>query len=90
MENLDCFGVSILIPSGKGMRSVGCPCELQKQYVMSNTFQKYLFCCTKNQCFIVPAQHCFFAGSLESANSSILAARRHFKEVVGKKIRILL
>ena len=25
------------------------------------------------------------AGSLESANSSILAARRHFKEVVGKK-----
>ena len=27
----------------------------------------------------------FFAGSLESANSSILAARRHFKEVVGKK-----
>ena len=32
----------------------------------------------------------FFAGSLESANSSILAARRHFKEVVGKKIRILL
>ena len=30
-----------------------------------------------------------FAGSLESANSSILAARRYFKEVVGKKIRIL-
>ena len=30
------------------------------------------------------------AGSLESANSSILAARRHFKEVVGEKIRILL
>ena len=30
-----------------------------------------------------------FAGSLESANSSILAARRHFKEVVGEKIRIL-
>ena len=29
------------------------------------------------------------ADSLESANSSILAARRHFKEVVGKKIRIL-
>ena len=29
------------------------------------------------------------AGSLESANSSILAACRHFKEVVGKKIRIL-
>ena len=29
------------------------------------------------------------AGSLESANSSILAARRQFKEVVGKKIRIL-
>ena len=26
-----------------------------------------------------------FAGSLESANSSILAVRRHFKEVVGKK-----
>ena len=25
------------------------------------------------------------AGSLESANSSILAACRHFKEVVGKK-----
>ena len=25
------------------------------------------------------------AGSLESANSSILAVRRHFKEVVGKK-----
>ena len=25
------------------------------------------------------------ADSLESANSSILAARRHFKEVVGKK-----
>ena len=31
----------------------------------------------------------FIADSLESANSSILAARRHFKEVVGKKIRIL-
>ena len=31
-----------------------------------------------------------FAGSLESANSSILASRRHFKEVVGEKIRILL
>ena len=30
-----------------------------------------------------------FAGSLESANSSILAACRLFKEVVGKKIRIL-
>ena len=30
------------------------------------------------------------AGSLESANLAILAARRHFKEVVGKKIRILL
>ena len=29
------------------------------------------------------------AGSLESANWSILAARRFFKEVVGKKIRIL-
>ena len=27
----------------------------------------------------------FIAGSLESANSSILAACRHFKEVVGKK-----
>ena len=31
----------------------------------------------------------FIAGSLESANSSILAPRRLFKEVVGKKIRIL-
>ena len=30
-----------------------------------------------------------FAGSLESANSSILAARRFFKEVVRKKIRIV-
>ena len=30
-----------------------------------------------------------FAGSLESANLSILAACRLFKEVVGKKIRIL-
>ena len=30
-----------------------------------------------------------FAGSLESANWSILAACRLFKEVVGKKIRIL-
>ena len=29
------------------------------------------------------------ASSLESANSSILAARRFFKEVVGEKIRIL-
>ena len=29
------------------------------------------------------------AGLLESANSFILAACRHFKEVVGKKIRIL-
>ena len=28
---------------------------------------------------------CIFAGSLESANSSILAACRHFKEVVGEK-----
>ena len=31
----------------------------------------------------------FIAGSLESGNSSILAAWRLFKEVVGKKIRIL-
>ena len=31
----------------------------------------------------------FFAGSLESANSSILAAHRHFKEVVGEKVMIL-
>ena len=38
--------------------------------------------------YIVPIV--IVAGSLESANSSILAARRHFKEVVGKKIRILL
>ena len=30
-----------------------------------------------------------FAGSLESANSSILASCDHFKEVVGKKIRVL-
>ena len=29
------------------------------------------------------------AGSLESANSSVLAAHRLFKEVVGNKIRIL-
>ena len=29
------------------------------------------------------------AGSLESANSSILASCDHFKEVVGKKIRVL-
>ena len=29
------------------------------------------------------------AGSLESANSSILAACRLFKQVVGEKIRIL-
>ena len=29
------------------------------------------------------------AGSLESANSSILAPRRLFKEVVGEKMRIL-
>ena len=28
---------------------------------------------------------CIFAGSLESANSSILASCDHFKEVVGKK-----
>ena len=31
----------------------------------------------------------FIAGSLESANSSILASCDHFKEVVGKKIRVL-
>ena len=31
----------------------------------------------------------FIAGSLESANSSILASCDHFKEVVGKKIKIL-
>ena len=30
-----------------------------------------------------------FAGSLESANSSILASCDHFKEVVGKIIRVL-
>ena len=30
------------------------------------------------------------AGSLESANSSILAARRHFKEVVGEKSDFML
>ena len=33
--------------------------------------------------------HYIIAGSLESANSSILAACDHFKEVVGKKIRVL-
>ena len=31
----------------------------------------------------------FFAGSLESANSSILTARRLFKDFGGEKIRIL-
>ena len=31
-----------------------------------------------------PCETCF-AGSLESVNSSILTARRFFKEVVGKK-----
>ena len=31
----------------------------------------------------------FIAGSLESANSSILASCDHFKEVVWKKIRVL-
>ena len=31
----------------------------------------------------------FIAGSLESANSSILAARRLFKDFGGEKIRIL-
>ena len=30
-----------------------------------------------------------FAGSLESANSSVLAARRLFKDFGGEKIRIL-
>ena len=34
-------------------------------------------------CFLI------FAGSLESSNWSILAACRLFKEVVGKKIRVL-
>ena len=42
-------------------------------------------------CFVVSVNLGFnllffiIAGSLESANSSILAAHRHFKEVVGKK-----
>ena len=35
---------------------------------------------------LFPAFHDgIFAGSLESANSSILAARRLFKDLVGKK-----
>ena len=46
---------------------------------------------TENMEFInILSLNTIFAGSLESANSSILAARRHFKEVVGEKIRILL
>ena len=60
MENLDCFGVSILIPSGKGICSLGSLCELLKQYVMS---KKYLLCCAKKQGFIVTAQHCFYIGN---------------------------
>ena len=37
-------------------------------------------------CYIYYIVHCeFIAGSLESANSSILAALMFFKEVVGKK-----
>ena len=51
-----------------------------------------LWCChlvlaTEAECVLL---ECFLvAGSLESANSSILASCDHFKEVVGKKIRVL-
>ena len=51
--------------------------------------------CSNNKCWILKALHyplrtytgrfTFIAGSLESANSSILAPCRLFKEVVGKK-----
>ena len=37
-----------------------------------------------------PSCYCLVAGSLESANSSILAARRLFKEVVGKNQDFML
>ena len=35
--------------------------------------------------WIILRRSCIIAGSLESANSSILASCDHFKEVVGKK-----
>ena len=37
----------------------------------------------------ISQQKQLIAGTLESADSSILAVRRHFKEVVEEKIRIL-
>ena len=44
----------------------------------------------KEKIILFICSHYFIvADSLESANSSILAACRLFKEVVGKKIRIL-
>ena len=47
--------------------------QIKIQYLESIPFRKVL------------SEIVLIAGSLESANSSILAARRHFKEVVGKK-----
>ena len=58
--------------------------QLYQGFVEGNPFVFQLVMC------YVRCNYAIIAGSLESANSSILAARRHFKEVVGKKIRILL
>ena len=55
-------------------------------YVSQKYVQFHIGCGYNNSDSLIVA---IIAGSLESANSSILAARRFFKEVVGKKIRIL-
>ena len=50
---------------------------------------KKVFQILKGHLLIDLLKDLLIAGSLESANWSILAVRRLFKEVVGKKIRIL-
>ena len=57
-------------------------------HIISNSL-KYVFIFTEYSTTTLHKAFWLIAGSLESANSSILAACRLFKEVVGKKIRIL-
>ena len=73
------------------MENKSCQLPAHVKWVIKSWLAKVV---VKISCYSVdppPLSFCavflalFFAGSLEAANSSILAARRFFKEVVGKK-----
>ena len=73
-----------------GSNDTRIPCAQVGTDQTSNSAQSHLSNLPIKLLVLHVTSEAIIAGSLESANSSILAARRHFKEVVGKKIRILL